>query len=1741
MLKPEQAEKQLKAQFQDDWGKRKGNELKDIPHCQAWLRALAEEMDLDDALDAESLKNFRLSSLTDEQRQRVFTTLFPKLADAMEWVWTNAERRPYAVRRFGLKPFRGLRDPRFIREQNDCFFRDLIKQLSGYDPDAAWLATWGQHIEIGGGGAYIQLLSAVMCMGGARAEEARVILKQSASNQHPIAVMGPQVIFGLLSTDRPDDWEFIGKLLLAAQRQEGLRDSILAVAPLGHPGAFSYLLQLVLDEDLVRFASTVNAMDGWFGFMWDAASSGLARSVLERTLQYISDEKARAAAIAGKEIESAYIALWCEALHDVHRAEALATKLLDHHTPEKRALGVHALDMFCLQSSFSPLIKVLEDRDMNVAASAFFALSTNFYDTMRLAGFGETSSSDQTDDEGDDTELSFGTALFNAYLNFFIRLNGQTHTFKPLVFPWGRDKISSDQVAATLTFSCPERMLDLVIPHLDRLPSHERSWLVRRLSLRVKGDPLAHGREKKPQPMTPEVRKVFIQLLGDSKQDARRSAAEGLSTEKPTPEEIARHEELLQRSAGDIRAGAIKRLLELPDEQTLASVQRLLQGTKPQKQAGLEVFKMLIEAGRSVEAARTLAGGSAPAPGKASSKGTKTKPHTPKKSDATIEQFRSNVLSPAATENITEDNAFGLAKSFAPRPLYVCKQIENPLFTKAAVECIWSLEDLIEEHKTLELKRFDDKGQELPPGDSEHLLGGLEYTYAYTPDPRLNIDVSRKRLPFGDLLDRWEASRPAKTRDADGLELLRAWILVEQAEWATSRSNRWPREFAELTPKQRTGDTPKHFEAIELLVKWACHLSSNDPTAFFLDQMETAAARRDIVRSEDVDYHSRVVPSKMPLGLSVSRLRRLFEYAPGRNQETTDLQTCRRLEGILRAADTIKHEQLRAKADRIIAKNSPTKSRDSDLFDADEEIIEEIRAQNVRAEFTVLVQLWKAGDISDDELLVEMTRSSTTRDYHVHHNAHNLQRLYSSKSKPRWQSSDWFIEITPKLEELIERVRRRVMEIELSRGDADTPATPHTYNIDPSGGIDVVIPALAGLGKHKLVRGCIYNQTGKAASMCQIIRCSRPTSTDTKEAFASAAKAASLSEERLVELAAYQPRWASFIEHALAWDGLEEAVLWFRSHTRERQDSYDDPEEKLEDWEVRASELTPLHKQSLVDGAVDRAWFERCRKRLGAKRWAVLYEAAKYSCGGAGHTRARLFADAMDGQVTEKELVTRITTKRHQDSARALGLLEIKPGEPGQKQVLSRFKVLQEMLRTSRKHGGSMLQASEKRAVEIGMENLAWTAGYPDPLRLQWAMEIEEFGELAKGPMVVKVSETTVQLAVDDQGVPELSAVKAGKALKSVPPAVKKDKKVAPLIEKLTSLRKQTSRVRQALEQAMCRGDVFEGGEISTLFGHPMLKSMLSRLVFVGQTKAGGSYAGYPDKGGKALRSFDGSLEVLKSSDTLRIAHPLDLLATKRWTDWQTECFKTERVQPFKQVFREVYVPLESELQRGVLSEGDLPNRYAGQQVQPRQALALFTSRGWVARPEEGVQRTFHRERITVHVRFEEGFYTPAEIDGLTIAGLAFSKAGSYQGLAVRDVPPRLFSEIMRDLDLVVSVAHRGGVDPEASHSTVEMRAALLRETCELLALDNVSIKDSRAFIKGQLAEYALHLGSGTIHQMPGGTVWVVPVHSQYRGRIFLPFADDDPKTAEIISKALLLARDHEIQDPAILAQLGKR
>lgn len=243
--------------------------------------------------------------------------------------------------------------------------------------------------------------------------------------------------------------------------------------------------------------------------------------------------------------------------------------------------------------------------------------------------------------------------------------------------------------------------------------------------------------------------------------------------------------------------------------------------------------------------------------------------------------------------------------------------------------------------------------------------------------------------------------------------------------------------------------------------------------------------------------------------------------------------------------------------------------------------------------------------------------------------------------------------------------------------------------------------------------------------------------------------------------------------------------------------------------------------------------------------------------------------------------------------------------------------------------------------------------------------------------------------------------------------------------------------------------------------------------------------------------------------------------------------YEQKLVQPFKQVFREYYPITEEERQEKTISK-----RYAGHQVQPQKTVALLKGRGWTVDYEEGLQKVFYKENLVVRMYALADWFSPADIEAPTLETIQFYDRNTGKAVDLENIPPILFSETMRDMDLVVSVAHVGGVDPEASHSTVEMRTAIAAELVKLLKLGNVEFIGSHAKIHGTLADYSVHMGSGVVHAQGTGMLAILPVHSQARGRIFLPFADEDPKTAEIMSKIILLSEDKKIKDSSILSQI---
>jgi hypothetical protein len=158
----------------------------------------------------------------------------------------------------------------------------------------------------------------------------------------------------------------------------------------------------------------------------------------------------------------------------------------------------------------------------------------------------------------------------------------------------------------------------------------------------------------------------------------------------------------------------------------------------------------------------------------------------------------------------------------------------------------------------------------------------------------------------------------------------------------------------------------------------------------------------------------------------------------------------------------------------------------------------------------------------------------------------------------------------------------------------------------------------------------------------------------------------------------------------------------------------------------------------------------------------------------------------------------------------------------------------------------------------------------------------------------------------------------------------------------------------------------------------------------------------------------------------------------------------------------------------------------------------------------------------------------------------------------LESIPPVVFSEVMRDLDLFTGVASIGN-DPAWDQSQdapfreywdafsfgelTEMtknRASILERILPRLAIAERCRLDGRFLVvRGDLATYRIHLGSSNVLIEPGSRYLCIIEGAATKGRprnLPLPF-EEDHKLSQILSKAFVLADDRKIKDQSILRQ----
>lgn len=344
---------------------------------------------------------------------------------------------------------------------------------------------------------------------------------------------------------------------------------------------------------------------------------------------------------------------------------------------------------------------------------------------------------------------------------------------------------------------------------------------------------------------------------------------------------------------------------------------------------------------------------------------------------------------------------------------------------------------------------------------------------------------------------------------------------------------------------------------------------------------------------------------------------------------------------------------------------------------------------------------------------------------------------------------------------------------------------------------------------------------------------------------------------------------------------------------------------------------------------------------------------------------------------------------------------------------------------------------------------------------------------------------------------------------------------------------------------------------------HPVVGFLAARLIWsvedAGQTTLAGC-------AGDALVDVDGTVVVPSPNAALRLWHPIDSSAgtVRAWRDWLAARAIT---QPFKQAHREIYVLTDAERETGIYS-----NRFAAHVLRQHQFQALCQQRGWVyalqgewdSHNTPCIELPEHACRVELWVDpagRDEGFVSSSGVY-LYVATdqVRFTALEPAEPIALADVAPVVFSELMRDVDLFVGVCSvgndpnwaDGGPDGHYAEYWTKFAFGDLSETAKtrrqvlegllpkLKIADRLSLEERFLSVRGELRSYRIHLGSGNILMTPNDRyLCIVPGRGAdtSRGQVMLPF-EGDGLLSIVLSKAFMLAADKQIKDPAIVSQI---
>jgi len=473
-------------------------------------------------------------------------------------------------------------------------------------------------------------------------------------------------------------------------------------------------------------------------------------------------------------------------------------------------------------------------------------------------------------------------------------------------------------------------------------------------------------------------------------------------------------------------------------------------------------------------------------------------------------------------------------------------------------------------------------------------------------------------------------------------------------------------------------------------------------------------------------------------------------------------------------------------------------------------------------------------------------------------------------------------------------------------------------------------------------------------------------------------------------------------------------------------------------------------------------------------------------------------------------------------------------------------------------------------------------------------MSVPTYGLEEVGLRRDEFDEICSELRVNGSEVEQVWTRKDAKRLASAPKSLKEKypEELKEISQAVKDIRKMLPAQRDRIDNLFLQQKQWTYGSWQARYiNHPLVGTIARRLIwkFSKDDKAASAIWFNGQMVGRDGKPVD----WLDDSTMVELWHPIhtESNVVLEWRQWLMD---HEIRQPFKQAYREIYLLTDAELNTRVYS-----NRYAAHILRQHQFNSLCAAKGWKNSlrlmvddtfppatkilPQWGLRAEYWIEGIgdqygtdtnetgtflyltTDQVRFYrvDAAENHAHAGGGGYLTRRWFGTANAEPLPLEEIPPLVFSEIMRDVDMFVGVASVGN-DPtwmdgggearyqdywhsysfgELTESSKTRKQVLEALVPRLKIAERCELTNKFLVVRGDIRTYKIHLGSGNILMEPNDQyLCIVPSRrsgEMGQDKLFVPF-EGDQMLAIILSKAFLLAEDKKITDTTITRQLKR-